>query len=571
MKKKILWFFLAFFILVFIGAVLLSVIFLYKLSPRETAVSSRSYLEIRLEGRLEDYSPLIPFLSFYPERTISLYDTWMNLRKASRDSRIKAVLLRFGQLESDWAKIEELRQAVLEFRNSGKPVVAYFEESPDADKEYYLATACDKIILHPLGWLGVNGLASYVPFFKGMLDKIGIKAEFEHIEEYKTAYNQFTEKSFTPAHREMLQSIYEDIFNRYLDQIAIARKKTPEEMRGLLDRGYFQGKEALEAGLVDALAYEDELFRHFNLEQYQELVSISNKKYAGVKPELFGLNIGKKIALIFASGTIITGDGQQFLLGSATFSRWLREASKDKSIEAIIVRVDSPGGSAVGSDVIWHELVKARSEKPVVISMSGLAGSGGYWLSLGGHRIIAQPQTLTGSIGVIAGKFSFQGLMEKLGLTTDKIVIGKNADSFSLYREFRPEEKKILKEQISYIYQQFLERVATSRNLTVEEVNRLGRGRVWTGNQAQKLNLVDELGGLPQAIEAARRLLGLPSEAEVRLVVWPKKRSVLDVILGRKTESDLITNFSTALAGFKKYLDIFSSPGLWTLMPFWLY
>lgn len=571
MKKKILWFFLAFFILVFIGAVLLSVIFLYKLSPRETAVSSRSYLEIRLEGRLEDYSPLIPFLSFYPERTISLYDTWMNLRKASRDSRIKAVLLRFGQLESDWAKIEELRQAVLEFRNSGKPVVAYFEESPDADKEYYLATACDKIILHPLGWLGVNGLASYVPFFKGMLDKIGIKAEFEHIEEYKTAYNQFTEKSFTPAHREMLQSIYEDIFNRYLDQIAIARKKTPEEMRGLLDRGYFQGKEALEAGLVDALAYEDELFRHFNLEQYHELVSISNKKYAGVKPELFGLNIGKKIALIFASGTIITGDGQQFLLGSATFSRWLREASKDKSIEAIIVRVDSPGGSAVGSDVIWHELVKARSEKPVVISMSGLAGSGGYWLSLGGHRIIAQPQTLTGSIGVIAGKFSFQGLMEKLGLTTDKIVIGKNADSFSLYREFRPEEKKILKEQISYIYQQFLERVATSRNLTVEEVNRLGRGRVWTGNQAQKLNLVDELGGLPQAIEAARRLLGLPSEAEVRLVVWPKKRSVLDVILGRKTESDLLANVSTALAGFKKYLDIFSRPGLWTLMPFWLY
>jgi len=571
MKKKILWFFLAFFILVFIGAVLLSVIFLYKLSPRETAVSSRSYLEIRLEGRLEDYSPLIPFLSFYPERTISLYDTWMNLRKASRDSRIKAVLLRFGQLESDWAKIEELRQAVLEFRNSGKPVVAYFEESPDADKEYYLATACDKIILHPLGWLGVNGLASYVPFFKGMLDKIGIKAEFEHIEEYKTAYNQFTEKSFTPAHREMLQSIYEDIFNRYLDQIAIARKKTPKEMRGLLDRGYFQGKEALEAGLVDALAYEDELFRHFNLEQYHELVSISNKKYAGVKPELFGLNIGKKIALIFASGTIITGDGQQFLLGSATFSRWLREASKDKSIEAIIVRVDSPGGSAVGSDVIWHELVKARSEKPVVISMSGLAGSGGYWLSLGGHRIIAQPQTLTGSIGVIAGKFSFQGLMEKLGLTTDKIVIGKNADSFSLYREFRPEEKKILKEQISYIYQQFLERVATSRNLTVEEVNRLGRGRVWTGNQAQKLNLVDELGGLPQAIEAARRLLGLPSEAEVRLVVWPKKRSVLDVILGRKTESDLLANVSTALAGFKKYLDIFSRPGLWTLMPFWLY
>lgn len=570
MKKRVLWILLIVFFFILIIALGLSYFF-YKIGPKEAAVAGNSYLEIKLEGQLEDYSPSIPFLEFFPETTVSLYDTWMNLRKAARDSRIKAVVIKFGMLEADWAKIEELRQSVLAFRESGKPVIAYFEESPEADKEYYLATACDRIVLHPLGWLGINGLAAYVPFFKGTLDRLGIKAEFEHIEEYKTAYNQFTESGFTPAHREMLLSIYEDIFNYYLKEIAAARHKTPEEMRQLIDKGYFKGREAVASGLVDELAYEDQLFQKSNLEKYRELTRITNEKYASVRPEGLGLNLGKKVALIFAGGTILSGSAEQVVLGSETFSRWLRAAVKDKSIEAIIVRVDSPGGSAVGSDIIWHELVKARAEKPVIISMSGLAGSGGYWLSLGGHQIIAQPQTLTGSIGAIAGKFSFAGLMEKLGLTADRLVIGKNADAFSPYRGFTPEERKILREEIGYIYEQFLERVATARNLPLEEVERLGRGRVWTGRQARDLKLVDDLGGLFQAMEAARELAGIPPETELRLVVWPVKRSLWDLILGRKTELVQARSTIELLSRARKTIEVFSRARVWALMPFWVY
>jgi protease-4 len=570
MKKKLLWFFLIIIFFVLLIGLTVSYFF-YWIGPREAKVASNSYLEIRLEGRLEDYTPLVPFMGFSPERAISLYETWMNLRKASQDSRIKAVVLKFGLLESDWAKIEELRQAVLEFGKSGKPVIAYFEELQDADKEYYLATACDKIVLHPLGWVGVNGLVTYVPFFKGALDRLGVKAEFEHIEEYKTAYNQFTEKGFTSSHREMLQSIYDDIFSYYLQQIASARKKTYDQIRQLVDKGYFRGKEAIESGLVDELAYEDQLFQIPGLEKYKELTRISNERYFNVDPASLGLNLGSKIALIFASGTILPGTGQQLALGSETFTSWLRAAVKDKTVEAIIVRVDSPGGSVVGSDVIWHELVKARSIKPVVISMSGLAGSGGYWIALGGHKIIAQPQTLTGSIGIIAGKFSFDGLMKKLGITTDKLAIGKNADTFSIYRPFTLEERKILKEEINYIYEQFLERVASARSISMEEVDRIGRGRVWTGNQAKKLNLVDDLGGLFQAIDAARSLAGLPPEEEVRLVVWPKKRSLWDIVLGRKADLNQARQTVNPIPYYKKLMDIFSQARTWSLMPFWLY
>lgn len=570
MKKRVLWILLIIFFFMLIIALAFSYFF-YKIGPKEAAVASNSYLEIKLEGRLDDYSSSIPFMEFFPERTISLYDTWMNLRKAARDPRIKAVVIKFGMLEADWAKMEELRQSVLTFRESGKPVIAYFEEMPEADKEYYLATACDRIVLHPLGWLGINGLAAYVPFFKGTLDRLGIKAEFEHIEEYKTAYNQFTEIGFTPAHREMLQSIYEDIFNYYLKEIAAARRKTPEEMRQLIDKGYFKGNQAVASGLVDELAYEDQLFQKVGLEKFRELSRLSNEKYASVRPEGLGLNRGRKVGLIFAGGTILSGSAEQIVLGSETFSRWLRAAVKDESIEAIIVRVDSPGGSAVGSDIIWHELVKARSEKPVVISMSGLAGSGGYWLSLGGHRIIAQPQTLTGSIGVIAGKFSFEGLMQKLGLTVDRLVIGKNADAFSLYRSFTPEEKKILRDEIGYIYEQFLERVATARNLPLEEVERLGRGRVWTGRQARELKLVDDLGGLSRAMDVARELAGMTPETELRLVVWPARRSLWDIILGRKTELTRAESTVELLSRARKTLEIYSRARVWALMPFWIY
>ncbi|MGC8745330.1 MAG: signal peptide peptidase SppA [Candidatus Saccharicenans sp.] len=570
MKRKFIWLILIVFFL-FLAALAFVSVFISNLTTEKVKVAADSYLEINLSGQLEEYSPTIPFMEYLQGPVVSLYDTWMNLRKAAVDPRIKAVVLKFGLLEADWAKIEELRQAVINFKKSGKPIVAYFEESPEANKEYYLATACNKIILHPLGWLGINGLAAYVPFFKGTLDKLGIKAEFEHIEEYKTAYNQFTENGFTPAHQEMMESIYNDIFSRYLKEISLARNKSPEEMKKLLDHGYFQGKEALNAGLVDNLAYEDQLLDVLNFKEVKALSKIDNGRYARIEPSSFGLNVGQKIALIYASGTILSGEEEVVALGSETFDRWVQSASKDKSIAAIVVRIDSPGGSAVGADTIWHELIKARKEKPVIISMSGLAGSGGYWMALGGSKIIAQPQTLTGSIGVIAGKFSFEGLMKKLGINTERIVIGKEADAFTIYREFTPEEKKILKDQLQGIYQQFLQRVSSARNMSPEEVNRIGRGRVWTGNQAKSLNLIDDLGGLDAAIEAAKKMAGISLQQEVELVVWPKKRTFFDILMGKKTELSSFLAEIEVVSGFRRLIKSFSRPQTWALTPFWLY
>ncbi|MBC7363843.1 MAG: signal peptide peptidase SppA, partial [Candidatus Aminicenantes bacterium] len=321
----------------------------------------------------------------------------------------------------------------------------------------------------------------------------------------------------------------------------------------------------------DGLAYEDNLFAEAGYKNLPELTKITNEKYASINPAAFGLSQGKKVALIFASGAIINGEGQMLVLGSETFTRWIRKAAADRSVAAIVVRVDSPGGSALGSDVIWHEMLMARKEKPVVVSMSGLAGSGGYWISLGGNYIIAHPQTLTGSIGVISGKFSFAGLMQKLGIKSEKIVFGKEADVFSIYREFTPEERTALKNQIRIIYQQFLERVATARNLPVEEVDRIGQGRVWTGHQALELKLVDQLGGLDTAINVAKKLAGIPAEKEVRLMVWPKKRKLFDLFLGKQTELQELIYYLEMMNISSRIVKALEKPSIWSLMPMLLY
>ena len=252
-----------------------------------------------------------------------------------------------------------------------------------------------------MGWLGVNGIGGYVPFFKNALEKLGVRAEFEHVEEYKTAYNQFTEPGFTPAHREMMSSLYGDIFEQYVAAVASARKKTPEEVRALIDRASFQGSSALEAGLVDELRYEDELPGLLR-SGGRKLSRITSEDYARVSPAAAGLRPGRRVAVIYAVGPHPErGEPVRRASGAPRVARWIRQAREDRTIEAVVLRVDSPGGSSVASDVIWREVFLTRKEKPVVVSMSDVAGSGGYWISMAAHKIVAQPQTLTGSIGVI--------------------------------------------------------------------------------------------------------------------------------------------------------------------------
>ena len=280
-RASVLVLFLIFFVLAAAAAV--SYVFLEWGRPA-ASVPAHAYLEIGLSGELREIAPPDFFRDVVlGVRPLSVNDIWMNIRKAKADDRIDALLLRLNMLACDWAKVTEIRDAILDFRKSGKKAYAYIEEAPDFDKEYYLATACDRIVLHPMGWLGVNGIGGYVPFFKNAFDKLGIRAEFEHVEEYKTAYNQFTETGFTPAHREMMESLYGDIFDQYVAAVAAARKKTPDEVRALIDRAFFQGEGALEAGLVDDLKYEDEL-QDMLRSGGEKLARITSDEYSRVSP-----------------------------------------------------------------------------------------------------------------------------------------------------------------------------------------------------------------------------------------------------------------------------------------------
>jgi protease-4 len=544
-------------------------LFFFDIGGTDVDLPARGYLEVRLSGPVAEVAPpdFITSLVF-GTKPLAVHDFWMNLRKAKVDVRIEAVLLRLGLLECDWAKANEMREAILDFRRSGKKVYAVIEEAPDFDMEYFLATACDRVILHPLGWLGINGIGGYVPFFKGALDKLGVKAEFEHVEEYKTAANSFTEKGFTPAHREEMESLYSDLFDQYVAVTAKARGKTVADFRALVDRGFFQGERAKEAGLVDDCLYEDEVLDLLRRDG-RPLARVRFDDYTRVTPVSVGLGTGRRVALIYAVGTIMTGESVPPVMGGSTVARWIRNARNDGSVRAIVLRVDSPGGSSVGSDVIWREVALARKVKPVIVSMSDVAGSGGYWIATPATKIVAQPQTLTGSIGVLAGKFSLDGLAAKLGITAEKLAYGEKADIFSPFRAFTPEERKVLKDEILWTYGQFLDRTAEGRGLTREEVDRVGRGRVWTGRQAKELKLVDELGGLTMAIGLAKKEAGIDADEEVSLDVWPKKRSFWQSLFGRP----LIGLDLKSAAGRERALETFRLAGrtrIWAVMPFWV-
>lgn len=516
--------------LIFFVLILATVVsFLYFELAKPVKVRPNTYLEISLMGAVEE-RPMPDLITtfFLGGDSLALHDIWLNFQKAKTDRNIKGIVLRIGLLQCDWAKVNEIRELIMDFKKSGKPTYAYIEEALDFDKEYFLATACDQIFLHPLGAMMINGIGGHTPFLKGSLDKLGIEAEIEHVEEYKTAYNMFTEKGFTPSHREMVESLYENLFATYVAKVAEARGKSETEVLALIDQAYFNSDQARETGLVDKLLYEDQ-FEDLLKNGDKRLHRIDHNRYLKTNVPSSGLTKGKKIALIYGVGPIHSGESMKGqTMGSRTVARWLRRARTDKTIAAVIFRVDSPGGSAVASDVIGREVALTKQEKPIVVSMSDVAGSGGYWVSMDAHKIVAHPQTLTGSIGVIFGKFNMIKLYEKLGVTAEKIAYGKRADIFSSFRKLSPEERALLKKEILWTYDRFTSKVAHGRHLTKEEVNAIGRGRVWTGQQAKEIGLVDELGGLSEALKLAKERAGIAEEENIRLVVWPKKTSLLE-------------------------------------------
>jgi protease-4 len=524
---------------------------MYVMVGREPSVSRNSTLVLRLDNDLAEVPTdgvVQQILS--ANQPSGLPAVLEALHKAKVDRRIQAVIIMPSGLKASyWAKVQEVHDAILDYRKSGKPAVAFLEYT--GEKEYLIASACSKILLMPSAPLDLNGLATYEVFLRGTLDKIGLYPDFLHIGDYKTAYNAFTEKGFTKAHREVTESMTKDLYDQLVRGIAEGRKKTEAEVRALIDQGPFLPDEALRVGLVDDLAYVDQIEDKAHLPGGKS-ARLEADDYARVSPSSVGLNRGPRIAVIYASGVIASGKGgydplMGGVLGSDTLIEHIRAARADSSVRAIVLRIDSPGGSATASDAIWRELVITRDERhdrPLVVSMSDLAASGGYWMAMAAPYIVAQPGTLTGSIGVITGKMVTGGVYTKLGANIETVSQGKFAELASPVRPFNDAERKKVESMIEETYDQFIEKAAQSRHMAPEKLDAIAQGRVWTGRQAKANGLVDELGGLDRAIVAAKLRAKIPAESDVEIVVYPPKRSLFELVAkGFKTEqgSSLLT------------------------------
>ena len=539
-KRRLLKFVLGLVIL-FVLVGITAVVGAWMVVGRGPSVPDHSTLVLRIGGELVETPPndvLGQLTGGARAQTVGGYVD--ALRRAKSDPRIESVLIVPTPFQSPfWGKVQEIRDAVLDFRKSGKRVSAYLEYA--GEREYYLATAADKIYLVPTGSLDVTGIATYELFLKGTLDKVGAQADFEKIGEYKTAPNQLTQTTFTPAHREMTESLSRDTYEHLVRAIAETRKKKAEDVRALIDEGPFLARDAVRLGLVDGLAYEDQL-------DDQGAVSksgtVEGQLYARGRRRM-GPRNAPRIAVVYISGIINSGDSgfdplNGDVAGSTPLVKAIRSARADDGVRAIVVRIDSPGGSSVASDVIWRELTVTKNEKPsrpLVASMSDLAASGGYYVAMAAPSIVAQPGTLTGSIGIFGGKFVTGGAYEKMGANIESVIIGRNAGLESPERPFTDSERQKLREQIRDFYDGFIQKVAASRKLPVERVDQLARGRVWTGAQARERGLVDALGGLDRAIALAKERAGIAADTEVEVVTYPARKTLAELLIEELTGS----------------------------------
>jgi protease IV len=510
----------------------------FMVGPRAPRVASSSTLVLRPGGEIFEIVPddVFQLVSRSEARTLRGYVE--TLRKAKLDRRVSAVLLAPRALSSPfWAKVQELREAVVDFKTSGKPVYAFLEYA--GDREYYLATAADKVFLLPTATLDLTGVATYEVFLRGTLDWVGAVPDLLHIGDYKTAINVFTEKTFTPAHKEMSASLNRDQFDQLVRALADGRRKSEGEIRSAIDDGPLLPEDALRLGLVDDLAYEDELDDLVDsVGAPGTLKLVESDDYAFVPWDSLGVRRRSRIAVLNAIGAITLGRSGYDpingpVLGSDSLVEHIRQIRDDSSIRAIVLRIDSPGGASTASDVIWRELMITKGDehkRPIIVSMSDLAASGGYYIAMAGDVLVAQPGTLTGSIGIYSGKFVTGGVFDKVGANVEATSDGRHAQMYSPDRRFTDEERAKVVEGMQAFYDQFVEKVAEARHTTPEKIDQVAQGRVWTGHQARQVGLVDQLGGLQVAIAVAKQRARIPAEEEVDIVVYPPRRSFYDVI-----------------------------------------
>lgn len=549
-------------------------------SDETVEIAPKTILKIELNQPIYERAPTNPFENFdfgsmKSNKPLGLNAIVSNLNKAKNDPNIAGVYMDLTTVNAPGiATVQEIRNAIVDFKKSGKFVVAFSDTYSQV--AYYLATAADKIYMNPEGNLELLGLKAQVMFYKGTLDKLGVQAQIIRHGKFKSAVEPFMLDKMSPANREQMNALLGSIWNDLTAEISKSRNIPVEEINSIANNlSAPNGKSAVDAKLIDGLLYKDQLIdklaSYAKLEKGKEPEAIALDKYDKVVPE--GQKFAKeKIAVIYANGEVVMGNDSKNL-SEKEISNTIREARKNKDVKAIVLRVNSPGGSALASEIIWREMELARKAKPVVVSMGDLAASGGYYITAPANVIFAQPTTLTGSIGVFGVLFNAEkGLKDKLGITVDVAKTNSHADMGQPFRMLNNDETAAIQKEIERIYGTFTGHVSAGRRLPVSYVDSIGQGRVWSGTMAQKLKLVDKLGGLTDAIAEAAKLAKLK---EYRTIDLPEQKSTISQVMAELTGESISTMFAKGdfEESFKSYNEIRSfikNQGVQARLPFWL-
>ena len=572
MSKKKMWILSVVLVVFFAGAGIVSLGLYYVLRGSVPKVENDSVVEIVVSEQIREFPPDNPFLQMLSSQGNSLWQLRRIFRRAAEDDRIKAVLLEIHPMAWSWAQIEELRDQIRVFRESGKPVHTLLAVDLVQEQELYLASAADSVTLNPDAGFLINGLLVEQTFFKGTMEKLGIRPEFIQFKEYKSA-ESYSRDRLSPAVREMLETIVADLEERFIATVSHDRNLEEGVLEGFMKLGVATSEQGLELGLVDQTGYRHQVEELLSGdEEDSEYRSISGARFLKAARNGSPAPAEHRAAVLAGVGSIVAGksDPTMEVLGGVSLARQLRKLRQNDGIEGVILRVNSPGGSAVGSDMIWEEVRKLEQEgKPVVISMSGVAGSGGYYISMGAGHLVSQPSTITGSIGVIFGKFDLSDLYQWMGISVDQVKNYPHADIFSLSRSLGSEQRKRVEDWIEDLYGKFVTKAADSRRMEFQDLEEKARGRIYTGSQAKALGLVDSLGGFEVAIRELKRAMSLDEDAPLDLHLHPHPKSFWEAAFSGDLVS-VIRSFSTA-PGLNPWavnlIRRLESPGPWLLAP----
>lgn len=573
----------------FIGTLLASVIFVILIfgiigaivaisgAEKEVEVKENSILVVKFEGPITERSSKNPFQNlgamFSKEQAIGLDDILNNIEKAKEDENIKGIYMEITSVPAGIAMVEEIRNKLQEFKNTGKFIIAYSEYYSQA--AYYLASIADKIYLNPQGAIDFKGLSAELMFFKNALAKLEVEPQIIRHGKFKSAIEPFILDKMSDENREQTMTYIGSIWNHMVDGISKSRNISAEELNKIADEMLLQkAEDAVKYKLADQLAYKDEILEILKEKTEAKAVdkinSVSIADYTNAKEPKKKEFSKDKIAVIYAVGEIESGEGDDENIGSERISKAIREARLDEKVKAIVLRVNSPGGSALASEVMWREVVLAKQAKPVIVSMGNVAASGGYYISCAADTIVAEPNTITGSIGVFGVLFNAQGFMNnKLGITFDTVKTNTHADIGSIYRPLTASERDIIQKSVEHVYDVFITRVADGRKLTKEQVDEIGQGRVWSGVDAKRIGLVDVLGGIETAIEIAAQKAGLEN---YKIVSLPKQKDPFEELFSKGTsgvEEAMVKHFLGENAKYYMTLDRLKSySGIQARMPY---